>query len=139
MRPAIAVIDSYLVGKGKRVLADMEKCSRNPGKANEELLLRILRENADTEYGRKYGFGEIRSVEEYRQKVPFSDYDVYEPYIRRMVQHNEKDLITAYEVIQYAETSGSVGVQKKIPVTDRSMAVNTITGITDARFPLKRG
>ena len=123
MRPAIAVIDSYLVGKGKRVLADMEKCSRNPGKANEELLLRILRENADTEYGRKYGFGEIRSVEEYRQKVPYSDYDVYEPYIRRMVQNNETNLITAYKVIQYAETSGSVGVQKKIPVTDRSMAV----------------
>ena len=47
MRPAIAVIDSYLVGKGKRVLADMEKCSRNPGKANEELLLRILRENGE--------------------------------------------------------------------------------------------
>ena len=123
MRPAIAVIDLYLVGKGKRVLADMEKCSRNPGKANEELLLRILRENAETEYGRKYGFGGIRSVEEYRQKVPFSDYDVYEPYIRRMVQNNETDLITAYKVIQYAETSGSVGVQKKIPVTDRSMAV----------------
>ena len=101
----------------------MERCSMAPGKANEELLLRILRENADTEYGRKYGFGDIHSADEYRKKVPYSDYDVYEPYIRRMVKKNETNLITAYQVIQYAETSGSVGVQKKIPVTDRSMAV----------------
>jgi len=59
MRPAIAVIDSVLVGKGLKTLGDMERSSRDPGKANEELLMRILRENADTEYGRKYGFGEI--------------------------------------------------------------------------------
>ena len=62
-------------------------------------------------------------MEEYRQKVPFSDYDVYAPYIRRMVENKETNLITAYRVIQYAETSGSVGVQKKIPVTDKSMEV----------------
>lgn len=123
MRPAIAVIDSVLVGRGRRTLADMEKCSKDPAKANEELLLRILRENADTEYGRKYGFADIHSVQEYRERVPFSNYDVYEPYIHRMVRNNETDLITAYDVIQYAETSGSVGAQKKIPVTDRSMAV----------------
>ncbi len=123
MRPAIAVIDSYLVVKGLLTLSDMERASKDPGKANEALLMRILKENADTEYGRKYGFGGIRSVEEYRRKVPFSDYDVYAPYIRRMVENKETNLITAYNVIQYAETSGSVGVQKKIPVTDRSMQV----------------
>ena len=123
MKPAIAVIDTYLIAKGKKTLADMEAASKAPGAANEALLMRILRENADTEYGRKYGFGEIRSIDEYRQKVPFSNYDNYEPYIRRMVQNKEKNLITAYDVIQYAETSGSVGAQKKIPVTDRSMAV----------------
>ena len=75
--------------------------------------MQILRENADTEYGRKYGFAQIHSVDEYRKKVPYSDYDVYEPYIRRMVHNKETNLITAYQVIQYAETSGSVGVQKK--------------------------
>ena len=123
MKPAIALIDSVLVLKGNRVLADMERCSREPDKANEALLMKILRENANTEYGKKYGFADIHSVEEYRKRVPYSDYDVYAPYIQRMVKNKETNLITAYNVIQYAETSGSVGVQKKIPVTDRSMAV----------------
>ena len=123
MRPAIAVIDAALVLKGRTVLADMERCSCEPDKANEALLMKILRENADTEYGKKYGFADIHSAEEYKKRVPYSDYDVYAPYIQRMVKNKETNLITAYNVIQYAETSGSVGVQKKIPVTDRSMAV----------------
>ena len=123
MRPAIAIIDSVLVGKGLKTLAEMEEYSKHPDKSNEELLMRILRDNENTEYGRKYNFKDIHSIEEYRKNVPFSNYDDYQPYIKRMVQNKETNLITAYNVIQYAETSGSVGVQKKIPVTNKSMEV----------------
>lgn len=123
MKPMIWLIDKVLIHKGNKALKELAQACEAPRRANEDLLMRILKDNAHTEYGRKYGFGEIKSADEFRQKVPFSDYDVYEPYIRRMVQDHDKDLITAYSVIQYAETSGSVGVQKKIPVTDRSMDV----------------
>ena len=117
------LIDTIFVHLGKKALKDIEQSSLDPRKANEELLLKILKENEDTEYGKKYGFKDIHSIEEYRQKVPFSNYDTYEPYISRMIKNKEKNLITAYDVIQYAETSGSVGVQKKIPVTTRLMAI----------------
>ena len=123
MRPLIGVIDTVLISKGKKALKDIEESSLHPGKSNEELLLKILQENKDTEYGKKYDFANIKSFEEYRQKVPFSNYDTYAPYINRMVKKKETNLITAYKVIQYAETSGSVGVQKKIPVTTKSMEV----------------
>lgn len=123
MSAIIWLIDQVLIHKGEKTLKGLARACGDPRRANEELLMRILKDNAQTEYGRKYDFENIRSADEYRKKVPFSDYDVYEPYIRRMIQNREKDLITAYSVIQYAETSGSVGVQKKIPVTDRSMAV----------------
>lgn len=123
MRPLIGVIDTVLISKGKKALKDIEESSLHPGKSNEELLLKILQENKDTEYGKKYDFASIKSFEEYRQKVPFSNYDTYAPYINRMVKKKETNLITAYKVIQYAETSGSVGVQKKIPVTIKSMEV----------------
>lgn len=123
MRPLIGVIDTVLISKGKKALRDIEESSLHPGKSNEELLLKILQENKDTEYGKKYDFANIKSFEEYRQKVPFSNYDTYAPYINRMVKKKETNLITAYKVIQYAETSGSVGVQKKIPVTTKSMEV----------------
>ena len=123
MRPFIGVIDSVLIHKGKKALKDLEESSLDPRKANEALLLKILQDNKDTEYGKLHGFGEIKSIEEYRKKVPYSNYDTYFPYINRMVKDKETNLITAYKVIQYAETSGSVGVQKKIPVTEESMKV----------------
>lgn len=123
MSAIIWLVDQVLVHKGNKTLKKLAQACEEPRKANEELLMRIIKDNAHTEYGRKYDFEHIETADEYRKKVPFSDYDVYEPYIRRMVQNHEKDLITNYPVIQYAETSGSVGVQKKIPVTDKSMAV----------------
>jgi len=123
MKPAISVADRVFEHLGKKAIADIDAAAQDPRGANEKLLLRILDDNKDTEYGRKYGFADIHSIEEFREKVPFSNYDDYFPYIQRMVKNKETNLITAYDVIQYAETSGSVGVQKKIPVTDKSMAV----------------
>ena len=123
MKPLVGIVDAVLIKKGKKALKDIEKSSENPRKSNEELLLKILKDNKDTEYGKKYDFANIHSIEEYREKVPYSNYDTYFPYIERMVKHKETNLITAYKVIQYAETSGSVGVQKKIPVTLNSMKV----------------
>ena len=99
MKPAIVFIDSILVGMGLQTLAEMEEYSKTPDKSNEELLMRILRDNENTEYGKKYGFKDIHSIEEYREKVPFSKYDNYAPYIQRMVQNKETNLITAYDVI----------------------------------------
>lgn len=123
MKPIIALIDAIMVAKGKKALRDMERFSLDPKKANEATLFRLLRDNKDTEYGRKYDFASIHSIDEFRKKVPFSDYDTYHPYIQRMTKKKEKNLITAYPIVQYAETSGSVGVQKTIPVTIKSMEI----------------
>ena len=123
MKRTILQLRTELINKGETFLEEIDICSKDPLKTNEDLLLQILHDNRNTEYGRKYGFGEIRSADEYRKKVPLSSYDDYAPYIKRMIQRGEHDLITAYNVIQYAVTSGSVGVQKMIPMTEQSMSV----------------
>ena len=112
-----------MVFKGSAALRRMEAHSRDAMGSNERMLMQLLKDSADTEYGRKYGFADIHSIREFQEKVPFSTYDDYEPYIQRMVRGGEKNLITAYPVLQYAETSGSIGVQKRIPLTDRAMQV----------------
>lgn len=109
--------------KGAKALKRMDESSLDAMAANERLLMEILETNKDTEYGRKYGFGEIRTIRDYQERVPFTTYDDYAPYIERMVKNGEKNLITALPVIQYAETSGSIGVQKQIPLTNRAMDV----------------
>ena len=112
-----------MVIKGSAALRRMDEHSRDAMASNERLLMQLLRDNKDTEYGRKYGFSDIHTIREYQEKVPFTTYDNYAPFIERMVKKGEKNLITAYPVLQYAETSGSIGVQKQIPLTDRAMQV----------------
>ncbi len=123
MKPIVALIDFIMIHEGKKTLKFIEKESKKE-KANEETLLRILKDNKNTEYGKKYDFANIHSFEEYKKKVPLSTYDDYEPYIRRMIKNKEDNLITAYKVLQYADTSGSVGVQKRIPITDKIVNIH---------------
>ena len=80
--------------KGKKSLKEM---LRNCARANDlsrELLMKIVQDNRDTEYGKRYHFDRIHSIEDYKRLVPFSSYDDYAPYIERMVNQGEKGLIT---------------------------------------------
>ena len=52
-------------------------------KANTDTLLKILKDNKNNEYGKKYDFENIHSFEEYKEKVPLSTYDDYAPYIKK--------------------------------------------------------
>ena len=119
-----------LTQKGKKSLKEM---MRNCARANDlsrEMLMKIVQDNKDTEYGKRYHFDQIHSIEDYKRLVPFTTYDDYAPYIERMVDKGEKNLITVYPIVQYAETSGSIGVPKKIPVSRQSMNIYTKYTIT---------
>ena len=43
-------------------------------KEQEKILYNLLAENKDTEYGKKYGFGEITSIQDFQEKVPVTEY-----------------------------------------------------------------
>ena len=75
---------------------------------NEALLMRILRDNSDTEYGRKYGFSEIASVEEYQKRVPVIVYDNIAEYIERM-SNGEQNILTVYPFNHLNTTSATMG------------------------------
>ena len=123
MKPIIALIDKIMIKEGKKALDYIKEKSLEEN-ANEKTLLKILDDNKDTEYGKKYDFANIHSFEEYKQKVPLSTYDDYQPYVKRMIYNKEENLITAYKVLQYADTSGSIGVQKQIPITDKIIDIH---------------
>ena len=58
--------------------------SKRPMELQEELLMQLLQDNKDTEYGRKYDFASIKSIDEYRSRVPVTVYDDLAPFIERM-------------------------------------------------------
>lgn len=108
---------------GKPVVEALSQMAEDPVKENEKLLFRILEQNKDTEYGRKYGFADIHSVEEYQKNVPVSTYDDYAGYILRMSEDGEENLITTGKVVHYNKSSGTVGNPKRVPLTEEAFQV----------------
>lgn len=108
---------------GKPVVEALDHMAEDPIKANEKLLFHILELNKDTEYGKKYGFADIHSIEEYQKRVPVSMYDDYAGYILRMSEDGEENLITAGKVVHYNKSSGTVGNPKRVPLTEEAFQV----------------
>ena len=107
--------------KGAEVMEGLRDMSRDPMRFNRELLMRLLADNAGTEFGRTHGFAGMRSVDDFRRGVPLTVFDDYAGYIYRMTELGEEGLITAYPVRHYAMTSGTMGNPKRVPVSDRAM------------------
>ena len=45
---------------------------------NNRTLLQLVSDNAETEFGRKHSFSEIKSPDDYRRLVPINDYSAFE-------------------------------------------------------------
>lgn len=86
------------------------------GKAQLEYLMKLLKRNADTVYGRMYGFDRIRSYEDFAEHVPLTVYEDYEPYIEAAAR-GEKRVLTKEKITLFELTSGSSGGKKLIPCT----------------------
>jgi GH3 auxin-responsive promoter len=87
-----------------------------PSKSQERLLHRILRTNADTEFGRRHGFSRIKTFREFQERVPISSYQDLEPYIRAEMAGQPKQLTKSAPVL-FTTTSGTTGASKYIPMT----------------------
>ncbi|MDO5852178.1 MAG: anti-sigma factor antagonist [Methanobacteriaceae archaeon] len=117
-------INTKLVKEGKEYYNQLIEMTYDPYKAGEEFLLKIVKENKDTEYGKKYNFKDIHSIKDFQENVPLSNYDNYEKYINEMINENKTNLITVYPINFYTKTSGTTGDPKKIPLSDKAIKEN---------------
>jgi hypothetical protein len=89
---------------------------RHPAEAQSAILCDQLARNADTAYGRAHGFGEIRTCDQFRERVPAVDYEALQPWIARIMR-GEPGVLTRERVTHLVPTSGSTSGRKLIPFT----------------------
>jgi hypothetical protein len=102
--------------KARLAARSFKSALKDPVGTQQRLLLSILRRNQDTEYGRAYGFASIHSLKDYQGNVPIIDYEDIRSRIDRMTR-GEKNILTAEMPLLFAQTSGTTGDPKYIPVT----------------------
>lgn len=93
-----------------------EEATNEPAKAQEKILLEFVRRNQRSEYGRRYGFSDIKTVEDFRSQVPISNYENIRPSIDRMIA-GERGILTSDETVFFSTTSGTTSKPKLIPET----------------------
>jgi hypothetical protein len=88
-------------------------------KIQEQFLRSLLQIHQGTVFGQAYGFAEIKTIDQFRERLPVQPYSGFEPYTQRMA-NGEANVLTADPLIYFNISSGSTGQKKLIPVTKRS-------------------
>lgn len=111
MRPICIAANGAWIASSLPAAFAFETNLHRVAEVQEEVLLRILRRNAQTEFGLAHGFASIRSVREYQERVPVRTYDEY------VELRGDARALTASPITHYEMTSGSSGATKRIPYT----------------------
>lgn len=102
-------------------LTQIKHFSLNPGEVQKELLLNLIRKAKDTEWGIKYGYSNIRSIEEFKSRVPISSYEAIEPFITRNIK-GEQNLLWPEDIKWFAKSSGTTSTKSKfIPISNDAL------------------
>src|SRR4029078_9328083 len=81
------------------------------------LLLKVAR-NANSDFGRTYGFDTIRSANEFRSRVPVLTYEDHHPYLSRVLNGQTTALFApGTRLLMFAMTSGTTSEPKRLPIT----------------------
>lgn len=98
--------------------ARFRRAVRQVAKEQNTVLMRVLAENAGTDFGRQHKFASIRSAQEYQSRVPLRDYAAHQKWMDRAAA-GEPSVLTRERIRLFEPTSGtgSPGATKLIPYT----------------------
>lgn len=82
------------------------------------VLLRIVRENRDSMFGKSHRFDQIGSVADFQHEVPLTSWDDYADSIERIAR-GETGVLTKEPVFLLEPTGGSTAASKLVPYTRR--------------------
>lgn len=95
----------------------------------QEVLLNFLKANADTDYGKRFGFLEVVSREDFVSRHPLTTYADIEPYISRMIA-GETNILSKDQPKIFAVTSGTSGRTSVLPFLRKQQSIFFLRGIT---------
>ena len=108
---------NFMAFYGKLTYKKYVKMSRNASKIAEEQLLKRIRKNENTEFGRRHSFKSIKSYEDYKRIMPLTDYNEYKEFTDDLLENGTQGRLIKDKIDFLVHTSGTTGVKKMFPVT----------------------
>lgn len=88
---------------------------KNPMASQRRLLQTIIESHQETQFGQAHGFEQIHDYEQFKARVPIQTYETLRAYIETQESGGTNQL-NIKSPIMYAQTSGTTGQPKRIPV-----------------------
>ena len=104
----------------KKHVREAENFKNNAVNDQENLLLSLVKTAEKTLFGRAHQFEEIKSIEDYQQRVSVADYEELKPYIEK-VKRGERNILWTDTPEYFAKTSGTTSGAKYIPISKEGM------------------
>ena len=115
------LLNSILNWVNSKRLYSIDHFRQHPFEVQRDVLLELLKQAAKTEYGNRFGFNSIKTIEEFQKRVPIVDYETLKPYIDRLRRGEEK-LLWPTEIRWFAKSAGTTQSKSKfIPVSNEAL------------------
>lgn len=102
-------------------MEDIAFFQKNPLEVQERIFNSLVDRAKDTEWGKKYGYADIRNLEDYQKRVPMSAYEDLFPYIDRLMK-GEQNLLWPTKITCFSKSSGTTNAKSKfIPVSEEAL------------------
>ena len=103
-----------------------------PDEVQKEMFNSLINKAKDTEWGRKYDYKSINSIQDFQERVPISKYESLENYIER-IRKGENNILWPTPIKWFAKSSGTTNDKSKfIPVSKESLEECHFRGGRDA-------
>lgn len=120
-------IPALLLRRTPGPLRDVEEGRSAPAEAQRRTLRRLLRQAANTEWGRRYGFGTLAEapdvVKTYQEHVPLHRYEDIREDAER-VRAGAKDVLWPGQMQHFAVSSGTASSGKVLPLSSEMIRCN---------------
>jgi hypothetical protein len=118
------LINSLAAWWFRKRLSDLHLFALNPVDTQEGQLSMLVERAKFTQFGKKYKFEQIKSINDFQQKVSLQNYPSLLPYIEQMMQ-GKPDILWVDKVKWFAKSSGTgSGKSKFIPVSEEGLELN---------------
>jgi len=104
----------------KKVRKSVNAWSNRPIETQEKVFKELILNASKTQFGIDHCFAEIKTHEEFIERVPVRDYEALRPYVDKVV-NGEKDVLWPGKPLYFAKTSGTTSGVKYIPITELSI------------------
>ncbi|MBP7496537.1 MAG: GH3 auxin-responsive promoter family protein [Bacteroidales bacterium] len=117
----MALINSVISWVIKKRIHQIELFIKYPIDVQNDLLLKLITEAQDTEWGKKYDYNNINNYDDYKNRVPVNTYDDLKPYINRLIK-GEQNLLWPEKIKWFAKSSGTTSDKSKfIPISQQAL------------------